>query len=150
MPAHQKIPDKERLTDYASKNLTYKEMADRWERESGVRVVPTAFGNALNRLGLNHGRKQYNELIPWQPIWSGHNMAYHLQRLRWLGARRRGKTLDTGVARRLDKWLAEMAEAGEVAITYDYESEDGFYVVPRRDGDVDMGDGIWLRPPKAD
>lgn len=147
MPAIQKTPGKEKMRDYMSRGYSYREMSEKWRQESGIEAAPSAFSMAARRLGIGRGRKKYNELIPWQPIWSGHNMAYHLQRLRWEAARRKGKELDTLVQRRLDKWKSDLRQAGEVTITYDYESVDGFYVVPRRDGDVDMGEGIWIRPP---
>lgn len=147
-------PSVQQITDWKSQGLTYKEIAERWEAETGNKVNPRSLSMVISRQGRSEGRKKHPDLIPWQPIWSGHNMHYHLVRLRWLGRRRAEESLPADVEQRLDKWLRELSEARDeatgqpVAIAYDYDLEEGFVVIPRDPAvDLDMGDGVWLVPP---
>lgn len=153
MPNARKRPHIERIVDWKDQGLTYQDMADKWFEESGIRVAPNTFRMALARAGRTVApRRKFEDLIPWQPIWAGHNMDYNLQRLRWLGRRRNGEQLPEDVEGRLNKWLRELAELRDeegnaCSLAYDYESEHGFYFLPREPGDLDMGDGLWIRPP---
>lgn len=136
----QVVPDKERMREYLDRGLTHIQIRDAWEKDSGLRAGRTAISHAISRYGLGGRRPRYSELIPWSPIAVEHNHNYILRMLRREARRMNGEDLDRDELSELESWKKELAEKNCV-VAYRYDSPDGFYAVPREEGDLDLIEG---------
>lgn len=142
MSAPRKLPSDSTLAKWRAQGLTLKQIADKCEEETGLSVSIGSVASALSRAGLTT-RVRYDEHIPWDPIATRHNKHYALTMLRLLARKDNGQELTEEQESRLESWLTRLEEEDAVVL-YKYDSEDGFYYVPRKSSD---GDG-WIRRPK--
>lgn len=133
MPARRILPSDSILAKWRDEGLTYKQMAQRVEEQTGERVPPATIGAALSRAGLTE-RVRYDDVIPWPKIKTEHNHHYALYCLRLVARRKYGLEMTDEQESRLDSWLARLKEEGAIVV-YRYDSPDGFYYVPRRKGE---------------
>ena len=139
------VPPGPELDRMRKQGMSQQEIAEEISRRSGYPVTRGAIATALRRAGLSGPSvKKYPELVPWR-IANRHEGNYNLQMLR-LEARRRldPENLSEGQTQRLDSWKRKM-ESGALVVFYDYESEDGFYLLDREPSDTDL-----IRQPKPE
>lgn len=128
------LPDTPVLQDLVRQGWTYNDIAAAWD------VGPQAVYRQMQRAGKAKTRPDYSHIIPWR-VATQHNKAAPIRYLRMLGRRQAGETLTPAESRRLDKWLAELREAGVVvAYERDYPPNEasmygGFYYSRRRESD---------------
>ena len=133
MPARRILPSDSTLAKWRQEGLTYKQMAERVEEQTGEKVPPATIGAALSRAGLTE-RVRYDDVIPWPKIKTEHNHHYALYCLRLAARRKHGLEMTDEQKARLDSWLARLKEERAIVV-YRYDSPDGFYYVPRRKGE---------------
>lgn len=134
MSAPRYLPSDSTLRKWRiDEGLTLKQIAQRVKDTEGYDVTVGSVASALSRAGIVN-RKRYDDVIPWRRIKTAHNKEYALVMLRLLARRRNGDELDRDLNGRLDNWLFKLEESNAVVL-YKYNSQDGFYYVPRRPED---------------
>ena len=136
LAARSKIVDDGEVIRWITDGRTYRWMVEEYERRYDLRVSPTMFSNFRRRHGLDRRITRDHELIPWETK-TEHRHAYPLTMLRFEARRRAGMPLAEAEKRRLDSWLRELRELNAVVL-YDPDTPDGFYLVPREEGDDDL------------
>ena len=134
----RKVPDRLRMEAYLKLGLSNRGIAEQYEKDTGIRVSPNAITMALQRYGLksNNPRERYDDLLPWQ-LRPEHAMHTEARLLRLEARRRRGKSLSDTELKWLTNWLGYLRDANAV-VTYNPDSEQGFFLVPRKDSDTDV------------
>lgn len=134
----QRGPGLAELKAYVSRGLTQKQIAEAWEKETGVRVARSTIGMAMARYGLepSRPRPRYEDTLPWK-VSNAHRMHNDARMLRLEGRRRRGEKLTDREKRWLTQWRQRLTEADAV-IVYDADTEEGFFWVARRETDDDI------------
>lgn len=135
MAARSKIEDEGEVLRWIEEGRTYAWMAKEHLRKYGVRVAPTTFANLRIRHGLPRRAARDIKLLPWS-VRREHQKAYPLWILRMEARRRAGMPISGDVAARLEGMKSRMARDQRV-FHYEAETEQGWYLVPRREG-VDM------------
>ena len=130
------VPDKTRMEAYLNRGLTQAQIAEQYEKDTGIRVSRAAIGMAIGRYGLesNKPRPRYEDMIPWK-LNPEHLMATEARLLRFEARRRRGLDLSKKNLDYLNNWLDLLAEKNAVV---DYDPDAGFRWVERRPGEVDI------------
>ncbi|MFE1842025.1 hypothetical protein [Streptomyces sp. NPDC059515] len=142
MPA-KKIQDEQEVIRWFEEGWTYAEMTEEYLRKYNIEMKPSAWGNFRYRKGLDRRIARDDELIPWA-VKKEHRSLYPLMMLRLEGRKRAGLPNDEDKAKRLESWR-QMLEEENAVVHYDPDTEDGFFYVPREDGD----DDIIRRPEKV-
>ncbi len=124
------VPDKNTLQRWADEGLTHKQMADRHEQETGIRVTRTAISAAMVRYGLAESGNRYRTHVPWR-VKVEHAQAYPVRMLRLLGRADDGGELNELEQQALDRWLEKMVEDRTI-VAYDPDSDGGFFYIDRR------------------
>ena len=134
----QKAPGKTELRRYIEKGLTQAQIAEAWEKDTGVRVGRSTIAMAIERYGLHsaHPRPRYEDMLPWV-VTAEHRMAWDARMLRLEGRRRQGKKLTEDELRWLTQWR-EQLDTQNAVIMYHPGTADGFFWVEREDGDDDV------------
>lgn len=104
-------------------------------RETGYPIKRSTVSAALHRANETKSAKRYGEEIPWR-VRQEHQTHYAVRMLRLLGRRRAGIANSAESDKRLDSWLAQLAEAGAV-VTYVEDTPEGFFYIkgtPEIDG----------------
>ena len=127
------LPGPAELEKMRGRGMTQKEIAEEVEKNTGFRVTRNAVTMALKRAGLSGEVHRYTDLIPWR-VRDRHARHYALAMLRAEARQRRGLPMSDVLAGRLDSWKRRLNSYGLV-VMYEPESEAGFYLVPRQDGD---------------
>lgn len=136
MPARRKMPSDSILQKWVDDGLDHEQIRQRIHDEFHEDVALSSVSGHLSRIGLTN-RVKYDDFIPWPRISIDHNYSYQLSMLR-IGARlKRGLPVRELDQRRYERWRRELEEK-DLVVHYSYESERGFYYVPRRPG-VDTG-----------
>lgn len=137
------VPDKTKMEAYLNAGLTQAQIVEQYEKDTGIRVSRAAIGMAINRYGLssNNPRQRYEDLLPWT-LRPQHAMHTEARLLRLEGRRRRGLSLTEAELTWLNNWLQLMRDKNAV-VTYNPDTEDGFYWVEREETDDDL-----IRRPK--
>lgn len=134
----QRVPGKTQLKRYLSKGLTQAQIAEAWEEDSGTRVSRSAIGMAIKRFGLGSAkpRPRYEDMLPWV-VSNEHAMAYDARMLRLEARRRQGGEISEHWLKALTGWRRQLDEQNAV-ITYYSDTPEGFFWIPREDGDDDI------------
>jgi len=141
MPA-SKIVNESEVIRWFEEGRTYQWMIDEYKRKYNIDTVASMWGNFRRRRGLDPRIVRDTELIPWE-VKPEHRWKYPLAMLR-LEARVRAKAkLTKDEQGRLASWK-EMLEEENAVVHYDPDTEDGFFYVPRTEGDRDF-----IHPPAA-
>jgi hypothetical protein len=137
--AHRYGPPNAWLKARLAEGLTYREIAERWNRESGGQVTTTgAVKTLVSRQGLANRAHRWIEFLPWV-VRTEHLTHYHAKMLRLLARTERDLSISDPEQRMLDMWHERMGP--DKVVAYDRDTEDGFFVVARKPVD---GDG-WVR-----
>ena len=138
------IPSDKKLQQFVDEGMTHAAIAKKVSIDTGTPVARSTISAALCRAGLTD-RKRYQDVIPWTPIKSEHNMHYALVCLRLLARRKKGEELDKGKNDRLDSWLTKLID-NDAVVSYYAPSETGFHYIPRKPSD-DPSAWITMRSP---
>lgn len=114
---------------------TYKWMAEQYMDKYHLEVSPTMFSTFRARAGLPSRIRVDTSLTPWE-LRPEHRSMYPASMLRYEARLRAGDKLDPKWARWLENWK-EGLERDNLVVHYDPDTEQGFWLVPRREG-VDM------------
>lgn len=131
----RRVPDCDVLKQLVERGLTQQQMAD-WTLENlGNDVTRSAIGQALDRCGLRtvRPRARYVQELPWR-VADRHGQHRFAKRLRLLGRENAGESLTREERGMLKKFKAEM-DRKDASAWYDAEAPEGFYAVPRREGE---------------
>lgn len=135
-----KVPDKTTLRRYLERGLTQQQIADQWEKDSGIRVARSAIALAIERYDLHSAttRPDYSELLPWH-IRKEHRFLTDPRMLRFESRRRNGMQLTERQAEQLARWKEELEEANAV-VRYEWDTDEGWFLVSRDEpGVVTLG-----------
>ena len=137
MAAPSKIVDHSEIDRWIAEGRTYRWMAEEYERKYNLQVVPTMFSNYRARRGLPRRLVWDDKLIPWA-VSKEHRWGKPIWALRTEAKLRSGATVGSVEAERLRQYKDQMA-LDDVVIHYDPETEQGWWLIPRRPGiDKDM------------
>lgn len=139
MPA-KVLPDITTLRRMADNGMTYSQIVEKVYQDTGERVTRQAISAALNRAGAGKDVIRYLDVIPWT-VRAQHNKHYAARMLRLVGRKQRGVQLSETDQRKLESWLRLLDDNGAV-VTYEPDTEEGFFYVARRPGDLKL-----IRPP---
>ncbi|WJN63045.1 immunity repressor [Streptomyces phage phiScoe3] len=134
----RKIVDEGEVIRWFEEGRTYHWMVDEYRRKYNIETVPSLWGNFRRRRGLQRRITRNDELIPWQ-VKPEHRWLYPIGMLR-VEARRREKgeeALSELERTRLGSWLKMLADENAV-VHYDPDTEEGFFYIPRGEGDDDL------------
>ncbi len=136
-----KIVDEQEVVRWFEEGRTYDWMCQEYLRKYNIETVPSMWGNFRRRRGLVRRITRNDELIPWH-VQEHHRWAYPIAMLRVEARRRAGMELREIDENRLGNWIASLDERG-VVVHYDPDTSEGFFYVPREQGDTDI-----IRRPK--
>lgn len=108
--------------------MSHAEIAEVVTQKTGYKVARSTVSAALSRRGETGPLKKWTEEMPWE-VKSEHSSHYAARMLRALGRRRAGLGNAVDLDKRLDAWLARLAE-DQAVVVYLPDSEDGFYYIP--------------------
>lgn len=137
MPAPKRLPeDDNELIALAEAGLTNQEIAERYGLKAGESV-------RLRFLKIGYikpTRRVHRDYIPWQ-VRHDHQGKHLAKCLRAYSSQQQGRQLSEKDSRMLDKWL-KFVNGGNpwglpLAVHYDYQDDEGFWMEPRRPGDKD-------------
>ncbi|WP_420312536.1 hypothetical protein ACOB87_37875 [Streptomyces sp. YS-B37] len=132
----RKIQNEQEVVRWFEEGRTYAWMIEEYKRKYGIDTVPSMWGNFRRRRGLDRRIVRDDELIPWF-VKEEHRWAYPILMLRAEARRRAGKELTETDSARLASWMKMLKEEGAV-VHYDPDTEEGFFYVPRQEGDDDL------------
>ncbi|MFE4451406.1 hypothetical protein [Streptomyces sp. NPDC056796] len=132
----KKIVDEDEVIRWFAQGKTYQWMIDEYKRKYGIDTVSSMWGNFRRRRNLSRRITRNDRLIPWF-VKAEHRWLYPLAMLRIEARRRDGKKLPELEQTRLKAWK-EMLEEENAVVHYDPETEEGFFYVPRQEGDDDL------------
>ena len=121
--------------------FTYAEMVKKALDEHHVQISPTAISNLARRRGWPRRSARDDELIPWA-IKAEHQDRRQVVMLRLIARQRAGLPIREREESELKFFLTQIKSADAV-VHYDPATEDGFFYVPRQEGDAEF-----IRPPK--
>ncbi|WMI33352.1 immunity repressor [Streptomyces phage Provolone] len=134
----RKIVDEGEVVRWFEEGRTYAWMIEEYRRKYNIETVPSMWGNFRRRRGLQRRITRNDELIPWQ-VKPEHRWLYPIAMLR-AEARRREKgdeALSELEKTRLPSWLKMLKDENAV-VHYDPDTEEGFFYIPRQEGDDDL------------
>lgn len=134
----QIAPGKTELRRYLDKRLTQAQIAEQWEKDTGIKVSRTTIAMAIARYGLQSTkpRPRYEDTLPWHVL-DEHKNHNDARMLRLEGRRRHGNALTGNELRWLTQWR-ELLEEREAVIVYDPDTVQGFWWVSRTPEDDDI------------
>lgn len=134
----RKIVDEGEVIRWFEEGRTYAWMIEEYRRKYNIETVPSMWGNFRRRRGLQRRITRNDELIPWA-VKPEHRWLYPIAMLR-AEARRREKgeeALSELEKLRLPSWKKMLEEEGAV-VHYDPDTDEGFFYIPRQEGDDDL------------
>ena len=132
MPRPTKIVNHQEAVTWFEEGHTYQWMIDEYRRKYGVETGLSFWGSFRARYGLPRRIERDHDLIPWH-IKEQHRWGYPVAMLRAEVRRRKGTALDEQTARKLKGFL-ERLERDNLVVEYCPDTEDGWSLVPRREG----------------
>lgn len=150
MPRPQILPSTQELIKLVEQGWTHQQIADWVHETTGEPVTRGSVSVALSRAGYADQKHRYVEEIPWRL--SGKDLKHYAVRmLRLLGRRRAGDELSADDTKRLDSWLAKLAEEKAV-VAYAIDEVPHIIYVPREPGDPKdipiRRQGVYLHYPE--
>ncbi|MFE9254023.1 hypothetical protein [Streptomyces sp. NPDC006879] len=138
--AKKKIQDDQEVIKWFEEGRSYAWMTAEYMRKYNIEMSPSAWGNFRYRKGLDRRIARDDDLIPWA-MKEEHRQQYPVIMLRAEARRQAGLEVDEDKAKRLESWKA-MLKRENVVVHYEPRL-DGFYYVPREEGD-----GEFIRAPR--
>ena len=142
----QIVPDETQMRRYVERGLTQQQIADQYEKDTGIRCSRAAIGMALARYDMttSRPRPRHTDLLPWE-VRQEHRMMNDARMLRFEARRRAGMELREKDRKALEGWLLRLKEQNAV-VHYEPDTDKGWWWVPREPQD---GRSIIRRPKKA-
>jgi hypothetical protein len=145
--AQSKIVDESEVIRWFEEDRTYPWMQEQYREKYGIETTIPMWSAFRRRRGLDRRNLRADDLIPWK-VKDEHRHLYPALMLRAEGRRRaqeqaeaEGKkpraTISDRDAKRLASWK-RMLEDDSLVVHYDPDTEDGFFYVPREDGDAEF------------
>ncbi|MFB8350979.1 hypothetical protein [Streptomyces niveus] len=134
--AARKIQDETEVIRWFEEGKTYQWMIDEYKRKYGINTVPSMWSNFRRRRGLDRRIARDDDLIPWE-VKEEHRWLYPVAMLRAEARHRQGFPVTDSDRARLNSWK-EMLEEESAVVHYDPDTEEGFFYVPRQEGDDDL------------
>lgn len=119
-------PPPQLIERWQDEGLTHQQMADRWERQTGVKVAKTTISATVSRYGLQR-MPDHSDVLPWN-LKLIDTDGYPARMLRAYGRKMKNLPMSDAEEHRLRCWMARLDRRNEV-VTYDPEI--GFSYVPR-------------------
>ncbi|MYT31763.1 hypothetical protein GTY73_23770 [Streptomyces sp. SID8354] len=141
MPAKSKIQDEQEAICWIEEGRPYSWIVDEYKKKYNIETSPSLWASFRSRRGLKRRTARNTDLIPWT-VKEEHWFAYPLAMLRIEARVREGFDLREVDAKRHASWKKFLEEENAV-VYYDADTEEGFFYVPREDGDTDI-----IRQPK--
>ena len=134
----QVAPGKTELDRYLRKGMTQAQIAEAWEKDTGVKVSRTTIAMAIKRYELNsaHPRPRHDDMLPWH-VKDEHRNHIEARMLRMEGRRRKGMPLSESDLNWLNKWRLQLDEKNAV-VAYDPDHPEGFVWIPRTEEHDDI------------
>jgi hypothetical protein len=132
----KKIVNEDEVMRWFRQGRTYDWMIDYYLREYGIQTTRAMWSAWRSRHNLPRRNVRNTELIPWK-VREEHRYAYPVMMLRAEGRRRAGTELTTADETRLASWKKELEER-DLVVHYDPDTEDGWFLIPRSEGDDDL------------
>lgn len=133
MPAHTKIQDTAEALRWISEGRTYQWMVDEYLRKYDIETSISLWAGLRRRQGMDPRIVRDEALIPWA-VKSEHRHSHAVSMLRAEARRRAGKELTPMMADMLNAWLNGLI-ADDTVVHYDPDTEEGWWYVPRREGE---------------
>lgn len=138
-----KLQDRDEFIRWYQEGKTYSWIVEEYLRKYNIEIGAGTVSNWRHQLGLEKRQVRDANLIPWT-VEREHRQSHLLNMLRAEVRRRAGEPVAPSVERKLAGWLRNMA-ADDTVVHYDPETEQGWFLVPRRPGvDLDL-----IREPDA-
>lgn len=112
---------------------TQQEVAERY----GVTQAAVSVNIKRGNIKIDYPNQPEGRAVPWHPIRKEHRDRYLIRMLRAAHRREQGLKSAPVLEAMLDTFLAQAAEL-DFVVTYDPDTEEGFFRVPRRHG-IDEG-----------
>ena len=137
MARPSKIVDASEVKRWIEEGRTYAWMVEEYARKYDIEMSIGAFSTFRYRHGMPRRIPRDVNLIPWK-VKDEHSNGYPLWVLRTESRIRGEFEVGSTRLRRLEAWKARMSADG-VVIHYDPDTEQGWFLVPRREGvDLDL------------
>lgn len=128
--------DEGEVVRWIEEGRPYRWIIDEYTRKYGVETTQSMWANFRARRGLTPRLQRDDELIPWA-VKREHRWKNPVVMLRAEARRRSGLPQSEVQQARLMSWLHWLSEDGMV-VMYEPDTEEGFFYVPREDGDDDL------------
>jgi hypothetical protein len=132
----RKIQDEGEVIRWFEEGRTYHWMVDEYKRKYNIETVPSLWGNFRRRRGLDRRIVRNDDLIPWH-VKPEHRWLYPVAMLRIEARSRAGAPLNDDEKKRLASWK-QMLSDNNAVVHYDPDTDEGFFYVPRSQGDDDL------------
>ncbi|MFD7976706.1 hypothetical protein [Streptomyces sp. NPDC059071] len=139
--AKKKIQDEAEVIQWFKEGRSYQWMTDKYMEKYGIPMSASSWGNFRYRKGLDRRIARDDDLIPWA-MKKEHRQHYAVIMLRAEARRLAGLPISEDKAKRLESWK-QMLKDKDAVVHYEPKL-DGFYYVPREEGD-----GEFIRRPKT-
>lgn len=130
--ARSKIQNEQEVLRWFEEGKPYSWMVEKYREKYHIDTTVAMWGNFRRSRGLERRMDRSPDLIPWQ-VNKEHRWAYPLAMLRVEARRRRGEEVREVDESKLTSWKARLAEH-DLVVHYDPDTEEGFFLVPRRKG----------------
>ena len=128
-------------TQMLRSGATQQDVADRY----GVTQAAVSANVRRGNIKIDYPNQAEGRAVPWHPIRTEHRDRYLIRMLRANHRREQGLRSAPVLEAMLDKFL-QTAEEQDFVVTYDPDTEEGFFRVPRR---VGIDEGL-VRDPAID
>lgn len=144
VPWNRKLPPEDVLREHVEAGMSDKQIGERYgTTDEAVRIARKEATPPIER-GTN--RTNHSRYIPWR-VRADHVSDVIARRLRAYSKKQQGKPLTPTEGRRLEQWVAFMEGDNKhglkLAVHYDRNDPDGFWLEPWQDGDRDF-----VSPPR--
>lgn len=127
-----RVESEEEAVRWYNDGRTFRWMAEEHERKYGRKPSIAAFQSVIRRRGLPPRSLRENPLIPWR-VRREHQRKWTHTQLRNENRRRNGLHVNSSALTDLERWKIALDKAGAV-VDYRRDTEEGYFLVPRRDG----------------
>lgn len=131
------VESEEEVVRWYMEGKSFRWMTEEHDRKYGRKPSVAAFQSIVRRRGLPPRSLRGNPLIPWN-VRREHQRKWTHTQLRNENRRRNGLPVNEASLTELERWKLALEKAGAV-VDYRRDTEEGYFLVPRRDGvDTDL------------
>ena len=132
-----RVESEEEVVRWYTEGRAFRWMSEEHDRIYGRKPTVAAFQSIVRRRGLPPRSLRKNPLTPWE-VRREHQRKWTHTMLRNENRRRNGLAVPEAALIELERWKMGLEKAGAV-VDYRPDTEDGYFLVPRRDGvDTDL------------